>query len=194
MRKYSDQELIQLLASTNSKDNDQALKYMYIHYFDLIQDLVLKNSGTPENVADIFQDGLIAVYNKAKNPQFQLTASLATYLYTICRNLWFKQIRAEKREVKLEDTALQIADDQELNLQALIRTERGELIADLLEQMGEDCKNILLYFYYEQLRMKEIVKRMNLSGEAVAKNKKANCMKTLRKKVMVSPLYKSILK
>ena len=194
MRKYSDQELIQLLASANNKDNDQALRYMYIHYFDLIQELVLKNSGTAENVADIFQDGLIAIYNKAKDPQFKLTSSLATYLYTICRNLWFKQIRAEKREVKLEDTALQIADDQELNLQALIRTERGELIADLMEQMGEDCKNILLYFYYEQLRMKEIVKRMNLSGEAVAKNKKANCMKRLRKKVMESPLYKSILK
>ena len=194
MRKYSDQELIQLLASANNKDNDQALRYMYIHYFDLIQELVLKNSGTAENVADIFQDGLIAIYNKAKDPQFQLTSSLATFLYTICRNLWFKQIRAEKREVRLEDTALQIADDQELNLQALIRTERGDLIADLMEQMGEDCKNILLYFYYEQLRMKEIVKRMNISSEAVAKNKKANCMKTLRKKVMESPLYKSILK
>lgn len=194
MSEYSDQELIESLASNDRLKNNQVLKYIYGKYFKMIEQLILKNSGTPEQAADIFQDGLIVLYNKAKDPEFELKSALSTYLYAICRNLWLKKLRTKDREIALEDSMLYIADEQASNVAELIRTERGDIIADLIDKMGEDCKNILRYFYFEKLRMKEIMQKMNISSEAVAKNKKSNCMKTLRKKVLSSPFYQNLLK
>lgn len=194
MSEYSDEDLIRMMASGNTQENDTALKYIYAHHYNLIKQFILKNSGTPEAAADIFQDGLIILFNKSKDAKFRLSAALSTYLYAVCRNLWRQRLRVKNKEVDLEDVAPFVADEQESNLESIIRTERSDLIADLLEQMGGDCKKMLLYFYFDRLSIKEIMDKMNISGVAVAKNKKSNCMKRLRKLVLNSPLYRNLLK
>ena len=47
----------------------------------------------------------------------------------------------------------------------------------------------LIHFYYDRLRVKEIVERMGFSNEQVAKNTKSKCMKKLRELVEKEPLY-----
>jgi DNA-directed RNA polymerase specialized sigma subunit len=48
-----------------------------------------------------------------------------------------------------------------------------------MDKLGEICKRILVYYYYENLSMKDIVLRLNYDNEQVVRNKKYKCMKDL---------------
>ncbi len=104
------------------------------------------------------------------------------------------KLRRKKREVKLDDSFQLLPGMEESQLEVLIGSERQELVAQLLDRLGDGCKQILHYFYFERLKMKEISKQMNLSSEQVAKNKKSNCLKNLRKLVLESPIFQKSLK
>ena len=62
----------------------------------------------------------------------------------------------------------------------VLKNEESNLVAQMLDQIGKDCKQILLFFYFEKNKMSEIANKMNLANEQVAKNKKSNCMKKLK--------------
>ena len=64
----------------------------------------------------------------------------------------------------------------------------------LLESLGKDCKRVLVLYYYERLKMKEIAGIMNFANDQVAKNKKSSCLKKLKSIVSESPRMKDILK
>lgn len=53
-----------------------------------------------------------------------------------------------------------------------------QLVA-LLEHLGENCKQILMQFYYEERSMKEIVATTAYENEQVVRNKKSKCLKKL---------------
>ena len=65
-------------------------------------------------------------------------------------------------------------------MNVLEKGERSEIIANLIEKMGEECRQLLLYFYFDRFRMKRIMELMGFSSEQVTKNKKSRCMKKLR--------------
>ncbi|MEM9819873.1 MAG: sigma-70 family RNA polymerase sigma factor [Bacteroidota bacterium] len=193
IKKIPDNELVELLASHHERDNDRALRYLYATHCDVIMKMIYKNNGSEEEAKDVFQDGLIVLYNKCKAKDFQLRSSLQTFLFSICRNLWLMKLRSKKREVKLDDSFTHLPDLDDSILEVLVVSEREQLVAQLLNQLGEGCKQILHYFYFERLRMKAIMQLMKLSSEQVAKNKKANCMKKLRKLVLESGHFKQSL-
>ena len=53
-------------------------------------------------------------------------------------------------------------------------------ITYLLQQMGNPCKAILEYFYYEKKSMQEIANALNFKNTNVAKTKKNKCLNRLR--------------
>lgn len=194
MKKISDDQIVKLLASPDGQQNNEALRYLYHSHYEIVAKMVYKNSGSEEEAKDIFQDGLIVLYNQTKKPNFKLSSALQTFLFAICRNLWLMKLRRKKREVKLDDSFNFLPEIGDSQLEVLIGNERQELVVQLLDQLGDACKQVLHYFYFERLKMKEIMKLMNLSSEQVTKNKKANCLKKLRKFVLESPTYQQNLK
>ncbi|MEL6636337.1 MAG: sigma-70 family RNA polymerase sigma factor [Bacteroidota bacterium] len=180
MKEYGDEELLQLLQSANAPEADRALKYLYQRLYKMIQHFILTNNGRPDEVEDVFQDAMVVLYNQVRRPDFALTSTLSTYFYSVCRNLWLKQLRKRQRNTTLTEEAERIPV-AETQFEVLVASEQAQLIADLLKELGSDCQKILHYFYYERLRMKEIIEHMGISSVAVAKNKKSNCMKQLRK-------------
>ena len=85
-----------LISTLNSRiaflsENDYNL--IYISCYPIIRNMVLKNKGTTDDAKDIFQESLIVLYENVKNkPSFQLDSSVSTYLYSIARNKWLKQL------------------------------------------------------------------------------------------------------
>lgn len=180
MQSDNDKELIKLVKSANQKDNNLAFKQFYARYFDLIQNIILKNNGSEKDAEDVFQDALIVFYHQVKKGKLDLTCSLKTYLYSICRNIWLKKLRSQKRVVQLSDTLKEYIPIEESILKTLEENEQKQQIRSLLDQLSPGCRDILLHFYFEKLKMSEIAKIMNLANEQVAKNKKAGCMKKLK--------------
>ena len=193
MTAFTDKTILQLLRTSNQAENDRALQHLYTRHYRMIEQLVVKNSGGKEEAADIFQDALISFYNQIKQKDLQLTCAISTYLYSISRNLWLRKIRNRGRETPLQDFHEHVETDEN-SLQSIIQNERSETIADLLGDMGEECQQILLCYYYERLRMREIKDRFGYSSEQVVKNKKSKFMKKLREKVLTNPALINLLK
>ncbi len=180
MKEHGDQEILRLLQSADTAEADRALKYLYERLYKMVQHFIMTNNGTANEVEDIFQDGMVVLYNQVRRPGFTLTSTISTYFYSICRNLWLKQLRKRNRNTTLteEQENIPVAETQ---FDVLVQSEQAQQLASLVAQLGDDCQKILHYFYYERLRMKEIIEKMQISSVAVAKNKKSNCMKQLRK-------------
>ena len=193
MTKHKDSELLQWIQSGDLAQRDQAFIILYRQYYPMVLKLVLQNKGGEEDAKDIFQDGLIVLYNQIQQGAFKERSTLKTYLYSICRNLWLKKLTRGQKTVEIIDN-LEYEAINENALKNLIGTEREQCVEKLLLQLGEECNKILRYFYYDKLSMKKIKINLKLASEQVAKNKKMKCLKRLRKQVLESSYYLSLLK
>ena len=193
MEKLTDEKIVLLLQSGNSSQQDKALNHLYGEYYGMIESMILENSGNKEQVKDVFQDGIIVLFNMIQKSEFELRSKLKTLLYSICKKKWLMVIRKEKRNTAFEEKHefIQVEED---HFEKIVLNEKKNLIVELLNNLSEECKQTLLMFYYEKLKMNKIAEMMGLASEAVAKNKKSNCMKQLRKIVANNPIYLSALK
>lgn len=176
---FSDEENLAALRSDNSIQIDKALERLYIQNFPVIKNLINKNSGNDEDAADIFQNTMVAFYKKVRTADFELNCSIQTYLYSIARNLWLDQLRAQKKQQQLVTNLKAVEVNVEYFNQA-DTDDRVALIIKLMDQLGENCKKLLGLYYFDRLRMKKIAVEMGYANEQVAKNKKARCMKKLK--------------
>ena len=171
-----------ILEGIRSAD-DNALEHLYKVHYDMIRSLVLKNSGNEDDVQDIWQEGIIAFYEKAKDRRFELTCEVNTYLYSICRNKWLKVLRERKLEVQLHDVHHKTILLEESDGEAAL-TRQQNILTELINTVGETCKQILSFFYYENLSMVQIAERMGYTNAENAKNQKYKCLKRLQKMVL----------
>ena len=193
MEPITDYKLIELLRSIDRVENDRAMSFLYQKLYVKVSSHVLRNSGRPEDAADLFQDGLIVLYKAVRQMKIPDDTNIQGYLFAICRNLWLKRWSRQKKQQPLtkeyEDIPSEVSQ-----LEMLISKEKEAAIQQILERLGGKCRQLLLHFYYDRLRMKEIVEIMGFSSEQVAKNKKSACMKKLRSLLDEQPAMKNLLK
>ncbi|MEO1516776.1 MAG: sigma-70 family RNA polymerase sigma factor [Bacteroidota bacterium] len=191
MKERSDEQILQQLRAADERENDKALKYLYAKCYPVIEAFISRNSGSTEDVADVFQDAIVIFYRKVKVEQLELHCAIQTYLFSVCKKLWLHRLRGRKKELIVDKDISFIAIEDD-SLDIITRNENKELIASVLHQLGEGCQQILTYYYFERLRMKDIATRMGLQNEQVARNKKAGCMKKLRSLIEQSPRLKKL--
>lgn len=168
------------------KGTDEAFAELYRSFFGMVKYLVVSNSGSEDDAQDIFQDAIVILYENARQPDFVLTAALKTYLYSICRNLWFKRLRDNQKKQKIEWVDFEPCVEIELEPEPDL-TERQQLLLNTcLEKLGDPCKTLLVEFYYYRKRMDEIARDLNYSNADTAKNQKYKCLQRLRKLAKVA--------
>lgn len=169
---------LQLLAQLTQR-NENAWRTLYRQHFGMVRHLVTSNSGTAEQANDVFQDALVVLYENACKPNFQLTASIKTYLYSVCRNLWLKQLRTAKKHANIADceqfievTIPETATENERQL---------AVMEACMQKLGEKCQKLLTMFYYAKASMETIAGELGYTNAANAKNQKYKCLMQLRK-------------
>src|SRR5437879_11837482 len=73
------------------------MKRLYVAYFAMVLQLIINNSGTPDDAKDIYQEAIIVLYNKIKKGDFELNSKLKTFIYSVCRRLWLKRLNQMNR-------------------------------------------------------------------------------------------------
>jgi RNA polymerase sigma factor (sigma-70 family) len=53
--------------------------------------------------------------------------------------------------------------------------ERDRIILKCIEQLGETCKKVLMYYYFEEMSMQEIADKLGFANTDTAKTKKYKC-------------------
>ena len=140
----ADQELLDgLLAGDPRK-----VKMFYDKFLPDIIRYVRSNNGSEADARDLFQEALIAVFRKLENNDLELTVALRTYIQVICRNLWLRNLRKNKR-ISLQDPAdmvEQASTAETLGLD-LERMERDRTYFRYFDQLGEKCKKVLSWYF-----------------------------------------------
>ena len=174
----TDEKLISSLKSIKKEERHSALTSIYESNYDTVSNFVLNNNGTAEDAEDIFQEGVIALYEQVVGGLYKGKSSISTYLYAICKNLWLKQLRrhklfkAHKSNSVIGESISEIEEEES--------EDAVNKLVTLLEKAGNGCKRILLLFYYERRSMIEIARSLNYANAQVAKNKKSRCIKKIR--------------
>jgi RNA polymerase sigma factor (sigma-70 family) len=178
MAYYFDELIIGELRKGN---NGIALKELYKAHYPMIVNLVCSNTGSEQEAKDIYQECLIAFYEKIQRPDFTLTCKIRTYLYAVCRRLWLKKLAEKKRfnvSIDLGESFPSVEDE----ISDLEQDEkRFTFMAQSLEGLGEPCRSIVEDFYIHDRSMDEIRDRHGYSSAESAKNQKYKCLQRLRK-------------
>jgi DNA-directed RNA polymerase specialized sigma24 family protein len=57
--------------------------------------------------------------------------------------------------------------------------EREKIIALCIDQLGDTCKKVLTYYYFEEMSMQDIAEKLGFANTDTAKTKKYKCKKKL---------------
>ena len=170
-----------LLSSlTTSEGTDAALKFMYREHFDLLSRYILNNSGSEQDAEDIFQEVMVAFINLVKAGKFRGESSIKTFLFSLNKNIWLNELKRRGRALAREEKYERLNERHDLT--ADISMELHQTKNDLMkviDELGENCKKILLLFYFENRSMKEILGALPYENEQVVRNKKSKCLKKL---------------
>jgi RNA polymerase sigma factor (sigma-70 family) len=153
------------------KGDESAMDFLYTKYYRMMVKLVRKNSGTEEEARDIYQDALIVFWQKARKEEFILTSRISTYLYSVCNNLWLKELERKSR-LRHENADSAVVHDYE-------QGERIKAIRTCIEDLGDTCKKVLSYYYFDGMSMKVIAEKLGFANAETAKTKKYKCKKAL---------------
>lgn len=153
------------------RGEEEALEYLYKKYYRMMTKLVITNNGTEEEAKDIYQDALVVFWQKATSGNLVLTSKISTYVYSICQNLWRKELERKKRLSNEEKDSVEFMDTES--------EERAKIIGKCINQLGETCKKVLMYYYFDGLSMQDIADKLGFANTNTAKTKKYKCKKKL---------------
>lgn len=167
---------------------------LYRLYYPMIVHFVREHRGSDDDAQDVFQEGLLVFVKKIREPGFQLTSKISTFLFAVCRNIWYKKLQGkdskmmhtpepglEKMSQAVPDSELDDPDEKEALLAA---------ISEKMNELEADCRQIILLSFYENLAHSVIAQKMGYA-EAFVKVKKFRCLEYLRRKLRELPLFKN---
>lgn len=161
--------------------NNQVVYYdLYENQFPKIARLILDNNGTVENAKDIFQDALVILLEKVRKQEFELTCYIGSFLYAVCKNIWFSKLREKNAFVNYILGRYKIDKSDYIILQDESEPDLIESISTAIDLLGDPCKQLLENFYYHNLNWDEIARSLGYSNAASARNQKYKCLERIK--------------
>lgn len=181
---FTDQDLLDGIKQRENK----SLEYIYQQCYPMIQDLVIKYSGSHEDAQDIFQDAMIIIYNKVKKDELVLFCTFKTYLYSICKRLCMKNLEQKR---KASCIAMDLPKPVEAPVEYTVDlyeedVEKYSLFQQHLLCLKEDARK-LLKLYMENYSFKEISTIMGYKSESYAKTRKYAFKEELKRRILEDP-------
>jgi RNA polymerase sigma factor (sigma-70 family) len=183
-KKVSD---ISIIEGVREQD-DKTLNWLYDNYLQSVKNYVMKNSGSSEDVSDVFQDSIIILYRQIAEDNLTLTTDLKGYFFGIARNVWNALLRKKQRTTEL---IIDIPEDdmiEDINNLVLER-----IVSSAFQKLKPDQQTVLNLFS-EGHTYEEIALKMNLKSETYARRKKYLCKEALLEIVKEDPEYQEYLR
>lgn len=164
-----------------AKEDRASIEQIYRDNYTMVQSLILNNSGTTDDAADIFQEAMIVLFEKSRTPDFELNCQLKTYIYSVCRRLWLKKLQQMQRfgrQAEDVEEMVPVEDDLEFH-------EKRQLDFNIMEnamgKIGEPCKSLLEAYYIQKKPMLQIATEFGYTNADNAKTQKYKCLVRLKK-------------
>ncbi len=176
-----------ILKGIREKDN-KVLYYIYQESYPAVKKHVVNNSGNAQDAKDIFQDAIVIIYNKSNKNDFTLDCDFSTYLYSVCKLLWLKELKKIKDEKSNNKEFQDFLKYQDDIIGSDGVSEKYAIYYKYINKLDYDCQKILRLFY-DGVKVEEIVNIMGYKNEHIARSKKFKCKEKLLKWIRKDPNF-----
>jgi RNA polymerase sigma factor (sigma-70 family) len=158
-----------------------SFELLYRLYYPSIASYITQNLGNNEDAEDIFQETIIILVQKVRQPDFVLTSSLKTYLYAVAKNLWLKRLRDNK--IRFEDVELCLTAHNIKTEIIEFETEMSneEKVGNWLQKITRNCQEILKALFFYKVPMDTLMVKMGWKNKHTASNQKHKCIQQMKR-------------
>ena len=161
--------------------DEKALVLLYESNRKMISAFIARNNGTHDDYEDMLQEALVVLWERVRAGRFEYSSKLSTFLFGTVKNIWLRRLAKAKREIPTDLQSDDQADPTGSVLDTMIENEETAAVRNALEKIGEQCKKLLLLFYWEECSMEEIAGKLGFANAETVKSKKYQCKKSLEK-------------
>jgi RNA polymerase sigma factor (sigma-70 family) len=179
----NEQHLLRALANGERK----VTELIYKQQFPVINKWLQKNGCAADDAPDLFQEAMLVLFGKVQDPEFRLSCSVGTYLFSITKHLWYKKFKKSQSEpVRFfedgdsEEGNNDLAYHEDVNVHRE-REAHFDQLGEAMEQIGEPCRSLLQAYYHKDKSMQEIAADFGYTNPDNAKTQKYKCLTRLRK-------------
>ena len=163
------------------RGDEEALVKLYKQNERPVTAFVIRNNGTQDDAEDMLQEAIVVLWERVVTGKYEHSAKLSTFIFATVKNMWLRRLARARREV-VSDMSLDAGpDDEKSALDSVVENEEASLMAAALNKLGDPCRTLLLLYYWEELSMEEIARRMGFANSDTVKSKKYQCKKALEK-------------
>ncbi len=164
---------------------------IYKKCFPGVQSFILKNKGNLQDAEEVFHSALYQLTARVKVQNFEIKSTFEGYMFTVCRNLWRKELNSRKKRVRNEGIIELISEEEQSQSDFILEQERWELFEEKIEQLSDNCKQLLREFF-NKVPYDAIVKKFNYSSSNVAFQRVFKCKKRLAELIKQDGRYKDL--
>lgn len=164
---------------TRLRANDKkAFEEVYTMYREQFINYSKRYNLDRSYILDIYQDSVIALYQKFVMTQLELEKStIKTYLFGIGKNKIFNILKEEQRFLRVE---IEADNYTEITIDSDEPTLRQIALSKNIKQISESCTDLLKLFYYRNLTIEEIVELTHYKDGNTVRSHKSRCLKHLK--------------
>lgn len=186
MIKYTDTAIIE---GIRARDRG-VLRYTYAQFYPMIRYFIIRNHGNDLDAEDIFQEAIVAIYEKSKKKKIDLHCSFKTYIYSVCRHLWLQSMDRSHLMIPVSDL------DEFLVFEDKIGYEEEQMLRKRIYQknylqLSLKCQKIL-HMYMERVPFDKVAREMGYKSTQYAVKRKFECFKSLINRIRSDPEYKNL--
>lgn len=188
MINYSNEELLNGIL----RNDNVILQHIYKNFYYKVNLYIKKNSGNDDDANDVFQEAIIVVYRKLKANDLIISCAFETYLYSVCKFLWLKQLTRLKseKEMMVDSTMFESEFDHDFS-ELVEKNERFKLYQKHFQLLGSDCQK-LLQLFFDKVPLRQIAQIMGFSGEKYVKKRKFKCKEYLVTSIKQDVTFKRV--
>jgi RNA polymerase sigma-70 factor (ECF subfamily) len=153
-----DSALIGRIAASRDR---AAFAALFDVYAPRVKAFMMRKGATAEQAEDLVQETMITVWSKA--PLYvSERGSVATWIFTIARNLRIDRLRREKTSLFTDLDDYDAESGEEGQEEALGRFQEDSYVARALAQIPEEQRQLLIMSYMEDMPQSEIAAKLQM--------------------------------
>jgi len=179
VQEYTTQEILKGI----SENDHIVVQHIYDRYFKEITKFIEKFGGSYDDATDIFQDGIIVIYEQMKRGDGNKIKNFKAYFYSVCKFKWLNMVRdgkyGEFTDVEMEE----LLPSFEYNVLSekindIVEKERRvKVYFNSFMQLNSTCQRMIRFIAYGWA-VEDIASEMNLSV-IYTYRKRQNCLNKL---------------
>ncbi|NUO00873.1 MAG: RNA polymerase sigma factor [Saprospiraceae bacterium] len=176
MSPHPDQQYFDALC----RGDQRLIREIYSKFSRGVLNWVQQNNGEAEDAQDLFQDALMAIYDRyCGRNDFQMTSSFGALLMTICRRKWYDRLAQKKREETVRNAESARYEEEtpewEAASEAILHQQRQECLSKVFTLLSEQCQKLLAMVTAGELSIDNIASALGLANANAVYQSKHRC-------------------